>query len=70
MDGQDRQDGVAAGGEGLDRGLRMGLDCGLRRNDDGLGAVNRAPTEIPTLVRRGPGGGPPPRPAILLILAS
>ena len=28
----------------------MGLDCGLRRNDGGLGAMNRAPTKKPTLV--------------------
>ena len=33
------------GVEGPDRGLRMGLDCGLRRNDEGRGAVNRAPTK-------------------------
>ncbi len=29
---------------------RWGLDCGLRRNDGRLGAMNRAPTEKPTLV--------------------
>ena len=28
----------------------MGLDCGLRRNDGGLGAIHRAPTKKPTLV--------------------
>ena len=27
------------------RVLRMGLDCGLRRNDEHLGAINRAPTK-------------------------
>ena len=32
------------GVEGLGRGPRMGLDCGLRRNDGGVGAINRAPT--------------------------
>ena len=43
------------------RGLCMGLDCGFRRNDGGVGAVNRAPTQKPTLVSlalpRPDGGG-------------
>ena len=36
--------------EGPVQGPRMGLDCGLRRNDGGLGAMNRAPAKKPTLV--------------------
>ena len=31
------------GVEGLEQG-GVALDCGLRRNDDGLGAIHRAPT--------------------------
>ena len=32
------------------RGARLALDSGFRRNDGGLDAINRAPTEKPTLV--------------------
>ena len=33
------------GGVAPGPGLRVALDCGLRRNDRRLGAVNRAPTQ-------------------------
>ena len=60
MDGQDGQDGgplvpVARPPLGRNRalasamcggwGARIALDCGLRRNDECLGAINRAPTK-------------------------
>ena len=66
MDGQDRQDGGPLGrNQALSsamyggRGARIALDCGLRRNDEGQGAIHRAPTEKPTLVRGQPPYGPP-----------
>ena len=38
------------------RGPRIALDCGLRRNDERLGAINRAPTRKIYPYQEGAGG--------------
>ena len=62
MDGQDRQD-EGGGGGSLTLGEGSSAPTGdyewpwipaFRRNDGGLGAIHRAPTEKPTLVSYGP----------------